>query len=424
MSGPVDRLKAKYPGIEVISDVQAHALLEEFTEGAELFRRLNNQSADDFRWVGVCFFSLFKDREAISAYEEAIRRGSQAARINLAHSLAFVDRPEEVLAHLEQVSFDRLSVYDRVLYLRVKSLHDERNGQLHVALQQAEHAWRIVQGAPEFPLLAPKLLNQLGILHGRIGRAQRALWYLDRNLEISVGDEKTRVHITRVRVLNSLGLIREARDESRHLSSAPAHYGALIKLRNAEISWAEGSIQRAMSEYEEALRLAREFEQAFEEFQASLDTVVLRARFRGESAGDLLHSAQRLISDRSDRLLFRFREILLYLWQGRYTRVHAAAELTFISASFGEMGLLQEQGWVNAHRAHALYLTGDEARSSEILDSLAALAVTLQNPAFLIREWQLMQDFGRHVQTTHPMLTTSDARRESEGSRSPGAAPP
>lgn len=410
MEAPLDRLRAEYAGISVASSIQAHVLLDEFVEGIARFEALDDPSAEDFRWLGVCHFSLFDDDRAITAYEEAIRRGCQAARINLAHSLAFVDRAGEIAAHLEQVNFERLTVYDRVLYLRVKSLNDERNGQLHLALKQAEHAWRLVQGAPEFPLLAPQLLNQLGILHGRIGRSQRALWYLDRNLEIAAGEEQTRVQLTRVRVLNSLGLISDARAEFENLDQAPDQYRAVIQLRAAEISWAEGNIDRALQEYEMAAGLAKELNQGFEEFQASLDLAVLESRFRTASPDRHLIRAQELISDRSDRLLFRFRETLLFLWKRRYSSAHVAEELSIVSKSFGEMGLLQEQGWVDLHVANALHHTGQIERSVEVLDSLSALAITLQNPAFLIREWRLAQEYLPVVADSHPAITDPELR--------------
>jgi hypothetical protein len=166
---PQARLLDRYPGIAVRSPIQAHALLSEFEEGIALAHALGSPTPEDLRWLGVCYFSQFDDDKAIDAYVSAIKAGCEEARINLAHSLAFVDRAEEISGQLEQVHFERLSLYDKVFYLRVKSLNDERNGQLVVALKQAEYAWRIVQGAPEFPLLAPQLLNQLGILHGRIG---------------------------------------------------------------------------------------------------------------------------------------------------------------------------------------------------------------------------------------------------------------
>lgn len=407
MDDPVARLRTRYPGIAVTSEIQAHVLLDEFNQGVAHFQRLSVATGDDYRWLGICHFSLFEDGEAISAYEKAIARGCQAARINMAHSLAFVDRSDDIASHLEQVNFEQLSVYDRVLYLRVKSLHDERNGQLQLALRQAEHAWRIVQGAPEFQLLAPQLLNQLGILHGRIGRSQRALWYLDRNLELSSGEEQTRVQLTRVRVLSSLGLISEARAEFENLNHAPDQYRAVIELRAAEISWAEGNIERAIKEYENASQLARSLGQGFEDFQASLDLAVLASRFRGIPSNDFLLRAQVLISDQSDRLLFRFREILLFFWEGRYTAPHAAEELSLLSVNFGDRGLLQEQGWVDLHLASLLHKTGKTGEAFAVLDSLTALAITLQNPSFLIREWQLLPDFRDIATVHHPSIVSS-----------------
>jgi len=407
MASPIARVKQRYPGINVLSDVQAHALLGEFQAGIDLFNSLAAPNKHDHRWLGVCHFSSFDDDQAVVAYMKAIEMHSQEARINLAHSLAFVDRAEEISEQLEQVNFETLSTYDRVFYLRVKSLNDERNGQLMVALRQAEYAWRLVQGAPEFPLLAPQLLNQLGILHGRIGRAQRALWYLDRNLELTAGEDNLSVHLTRIRVLSSLGLLQKAREEFAQLADVPEQYRAISHVRSAELSWAEGDISEAIRRYEEAASLARRLQQGFEEFQASLDLAVLLARFTDRDLDEPLSRAQVQISDRSDRLMYRFREILLFLWKNKYTPAHVANELTTVSSSLNDMGLLQEQGWVDAHAAHALAVSGHRERAKDVLDSLCALGATLQNSAFLSREWLLMPNFRAEVEITHPEIVRS-----------------
>jgi tetratricopeptide (TPR) repeat protein len=413
MISPQARLLERYPGIKVRSPIQAHALLSEFEDGIALASEMTEPTPEDLRWLGVCHFSRFDDDEAIGVYLTAIKAGCEEARINLAHSLAFVDRAEEITGQLEQVHFERLSLYDKVFYLRVKSLNDERNGQLVVALKQAEYAWRIVQGAPEFPLLAPQLLNQLGILHGRIGRAQRALWYLDRNLEITAGDENLAVHLTRVRVLSTLGHHERAREELANLPEVPEQYVAIKLVRSAELSWAEGDISSAIRQYEDACNVAQRLSQSFELFQASLELGTLLARFGGDSPTQVLSAfnrAQQQISDASDRLLYRFREILLLSWELRYSDSHAADELLALSNEFSDMGLLQEQGWVDAHAAHYLWKAGNEDRAVEVLGSLSALAVTLQNPAFLLREWTLMPRFAEAIASEFPSIVTHTSR--------------
>jgi tetratricopeptide (TPR) repeat protein len=421
MMPPQARLLDRYPGIVVRSPIQAHALLSEFEEGITLAHSLTSPAPEDLRWLGVCYFSLFDDDKAIDAYLRAISVGCEEARINLAHSLAFVDRADEISGQLEQVHFERLSLYDKVFYLRVKSLNDERNGQLLVALKQAEYAWRIIQGAPEFPLLAPQLLNQLGILHGRIGRAQRALWYLDRNLEIAAGEDNLAVHLTRVRVLSTLGHHERARDELASLPRVPEQYEAIMLVRSAELSWAEGDIAAAISQYRDACTVAERVGQSFELFQASLELGTLVARFGQDSSAKTLTAfsrAQQQISDASDRLLYRFREILLLRWEQRYTDTHAADELLALSDDFSNMGLLQEQGWVDAHAAHYLWRAGNLDRAFEVLGSLSALAVTLQNPAFLSREWTLMPEFADAVASDFPSIVTRSRPQDSQGSTS------
>lgn len=402
----ISSLESSLPGVQLESVVQGFAFLNRFDEGIAYFEALASPTPTDHRWAGVCCFSTFDDERAIDLYMQAIQWGNMAARINLAHSLAFVDRGDEVFPQLEQVNFDALGAYDRVLYLRVKSLYDERNGNLHLALKQAETAWRLIQGIAEFPLLAPRLLNQLGILHGRIGRAQRALWYLDRNLEIAKDDERILVSLTRVRVLVALGRYEEAEQELLDLGDVPEQFHPIIQIRRAEMHWARGNLQTAVEHYRSASDLARQNQIAFEDFQSSIDLATLVAHENEKSlAYSYLKRAQRLISDRSDRLLFRFREVLVQAWFGEYEPAHAAAELMETAEQFGAMGLLQEQGWVRIHVANFQFLDRPATIPHDHLDALHALSITLQNSAFLDREWHFLPELRLAVADAYSSIT-------------------
>src|SRR5690606_22152513 len=100
---------------------------------------------------------------------------------------------------------------------------EENSGNLREALRAAEEAWRRIQGMPEYPLLAPSVLSQLAVLYARIGRSQRALWFLERGLSGTRGIERLKARLRRATVLVALGRHQEARLdlESLELTGGP-----------------------------------------------------------------------------------------------------------------------------------------------------------------------------------------------------------
>lgn len=395
----------RFPGVKLESKIQGWVFLEEFEQGVACYEALERPSAQDDRWLGVCYFQLFRDLDALEAIYRAINRGDEAARVNAAHLLKFVERSEEARAELEKVNPESLATYDRVLYHRVLSIHEENNGNLRDALGAAEEAWRRVQGMPEFGLLAPAILVQLAILHGRIGRAQRALWFLERGLQFTGPLENLKVRLGRAALLINLGRFQEAHAEleSLHLNDAPA-YQVQQRLLHGELDWATGNLDRAMQAFATAARMAVEVQATYEEFQCRLAMAsILGARGEFAVATDHMTRAQALISDRSDRLVFRFREVLLLYWAGVYSAQHALDELSALVAAFGEMGLLQEQCSVHLHVADILMSQGKDEFNHE-LDRVQALSVSLQNQAFLAREWTLLPNLQSAARRTHQRI--------------------
>src|SRR5690606_18169730 len=144
-----------------------------------------------------------------------------------------------------------------------------------------------------------------------------------------------------------------------------------------EISLAQGNTRDAIQKYNHAVSLATSLGFNYEELLSRLALVtILGARKDFAGATEHITRAQELISDKADRLSFRFREVLLMLWQGRYTPAHAMDELEDLIEKFGEMGLLQEQAAVKLHKADLLRTLGRNFNSE--LDDLQTLSVTLQ----------------------------------------------
>lgn len=396
----------RLPGVELVSDVQAWAFLEEFERGVEAYARIEHPSPQDDRWLGVCLFQLVRDLEALEALYRALNRGEEAARVNLAHVLRFVDRSEDASNELARVEPATLSPYDQVLYYRVLSIHEENNSNLREALKAAEEAWRRVQGLPEFSLLAPSILAQLATLHGRIGRSQRALWFIERGLQLTQGTELLKLHSRRAFVLIELGRYQEAQSELESLDLSRATEPFLEPERHwllGEVARATGNLTTAIHEYERAIGLSVELQMGGEELLCRLPLLALLGK-RGDFSGASEHAAraQTLLADKSDRLEFRFREVLLYYWEGAYASDHALAELDALIDDFGSMGLLREQGLVRLHKAEILRASGRPFLQE--LDRLQALSVSLQNPAFLASEWTLLPELHEMARTTHPRI--------------------
>lgn len=402
-------VEARFPGVELESEIQGWAFLERFEDGVSAFKAIGSPSAQDFRWVGVCFYQLVRDAEALESLYAAIAGQDEGARVNVAHLLPFLERGDEASQELGRVDQSRLTAYDQALYYRVLSIREENTGNLSEALRAAEEAWRRIQGLPEYPILAPSVLAQLAVLHGRIGRSQRALWFLERGLSSTSGIESLKVRLRRAAVLVGLGRFQEAHLEleSLDLIHAPENCQGERNFLLGEIALADGNTRSAISKYVQTIGIAQRLRFNYEELLSRLALVCIHGSQGDFSAAqEHLSRAQELISDKADRLVFRFREVLFMLWQGRYKPSHAMEELDALIHAFGDMGLLQEQAAVKLHKADLLRKLGKSEFTVE-LDALQALSVTLQNPSFLAREWALLPELQKLAQETHPRIAGS-----------------
>lgn len=396
-----ERVAAVHPGIVLESPVQGWVFLRQFEQGIACYHALKERSGFDDRWAGVCYFHLHEDLRSVELFYRAIARGVDAARINLAHALAYIERGDEVIPELLKVNRDQLPIYDQVLYFRVKSLHEESSGyDLKTALQDAHTAWNLVQTSPHFSLLAPDILSQLAVLNGRIGKAQTALEFIDRNLAIATGVDALRARIHRARILITLGQFSEAITELEQLrdSPAPKHLVSIIQVYLGEAEWALGNLDRSIAYFTAAATTATELDIGFEEFLARTSLALLHAvNGHRDTAFEQLSHAERLVGDRSDRLYFRFREIFLSRKVGSMSATEAITGLRTVATELGKMGALQEQGWVRLHVAHELWKSKSVEFQDE-LDELRKLSLLLQNPAFLTRELTLMPEFAEIVE--------------------------
>lgn len=401
----VQRVRQHYPGVHLESTIQGCVYLESFEEGVARYNQLSDPSPQDDRWVGVCYFQLFQDERALSALAKAVTRGETAARVNLAHLYRFIDQPEDAAREFELVDPTVLSPYDLVLFFRTQSLQEETNGNIRRSLQLAEEAWRKVQGIPEFGLLAPSILGQLGVLYGRIGHAQRALWYIERGLTVTDGIEANKVKLKRASLLISLGRTSEAINELNALGDLGSIGLNAERLAfTGQAHWTNSNLSTAVELFERAIDLSVEAKSSYEELFSRLPLAAIEIYKKNLAAAQThLKRSQLLITDKSDHLSYKFREVQYQLASGVYSNDYALLEFAGLSDEFGNMGLLQEQGWVRLHMADILLRTGKPGLEQEI-EVLKTLAVSLQNPAFLTRELIFLPELREYLQRCAPTL--------------------
>jgi tetratricopeptide (TPR) repeat protein len=402
-----DIFKEKYPDIVLESPIQGWVYFENYEKGIENFEdtHVYSRTAKDMRWVAMCYFQLLDDHQAVPFYQTAIYRGAREAGIGLAQAYMVTDRMSLVIPELEQIDFENLSPYDKVYFLRVRSYYYEMNAQLTNALNDAELAWAIGQTIPEWVIIAPYLLRQLGTLYGRMGKAQRSFWFFEQSLELSNENERFGTLLTRIEVLIMLGHYVEAREELEkiQIELMPEKYHALFYLRWGDVYWTERALAKAIEMYDQAALFALENDLYGEEVTARINLIPLNiARDYPLTAGEHQARAKALLTDEIDKFIYRFRDALLLLKENLATTEQTRDTLIELSNELKELGYLQEHGWVRLHAAEMKRRLGEDFAPD--LDELQKLAVVLQNNNFLSREWALLPELFTIAQETHPKI--------------------
>jgi tetratricopeptide (TPR) repeat protein len=400
-------VKEKYPGVELESPIQGWVYLKDYYKGIETFENTHiyRRDSKDTRWVGVCMFQLRDDHQAVPLFQTAVYQGVKAAGINLAQVYMFTDRMNLAMPELEKINFEELKLYDKVFFLRVRSYYYELNARLTDALNDAELAWGIAQNIPEWPIIAPQLLRQLGTLYGRMGKAQRSFWFFEQSLLLASDSERFDILFFYIEVLIMLGYYLEARSELEKIDSETLSevLQATYYLRWGDIFWTERATDKAIEVYDKAAFIALQKELYGEEFIARVNLIPLNiARNYPLTAGEHQARARTLIADKTDQLLYRFRDTLLMLKENLATTTETRDTLLGLSDELKELGYLQEHGWVKLHAAEMKRRLGEDVMRD--LDELQLLAATLQNYNFLSREWALLPELYAIAQETHPKI--------------------
>jgi tetratricopeptide (TPR) repeat protein len=398
-------ISQKFPGVMLDSPVQGYYYLDQYQKGIETYQKLKCPTAEDERWVGSCHFVLANDLTASKYFSRAVQRSSTTAHINLAHSHMYTQKIDAVIPELEKVDVEALKPKDKVHYFKVKSYYEEININLGQALLDANVAWELAQTIPEHNILAPRLLQQIGTISGNAGDFQRSVQCFEQGLELSRGRDFSETVILYANHLTSIGNLSKARStlEKIQLDCMDNLFYPLFYIASANIAWASKHSEDAIKLYSKSLNTSIVKNLAGEEFTAR---IALAALFIGQhlfiSATEHLTRAKPLISEKYDKLTYRFREVLLEDYQHTITAEQSYTVLDKLAKSYGEMGYVQEQNWCKLHMANIKRRQGLDIIPD--LNELQAAGEAMQNFNFLAREWTLAKDLHTIARYTHPRL--------------------
>jgi tetratricopeptide (TPR) repeat protein len=103
------------------SALKALVGLGEYAKAIESWKSLAEPTAEDDRWAGASYFGMANTDEAKRVLSQAIRRGSVAARIELASAFRVLHRCEIAASLLDEIDTGELSVSDRARYFRERA---------------------------------------------------------------------------------------------------------------------------------------------------------------------------------------------------------------------------------------------------------------------------------------------------------------
>lgn len=188
-------------------------------------------------------------------------------------------------------------------------------------------------------------------------------------------------------------------------SNLPDFLKAERFLRLGDAAWAKRDVANATTYFEEAVSMALGTQLFYEEFQSRLALAAIYGKQELiATAGEHLARAKVLVGDKSDNLVYRFRDILVSFWASECFAEQALDNLNKLAKDFEITGLLQEQDWVQLHVAEMYRRLNDEESMLRELDLLQNLATMLQNNHFLVREWTLVPKLREVALLTHPKI--------------------
>jgi len=362
-----------------------------------LYRATPACSAEDHRWGGYALYLSAKYLHARDALAKAVCLGCEAARIELA--TVYRHLGDATLARMTLEALDRsvLIPFDRALAEREQGMLLLGEGHLLEAVQTLEQAWTSVQCGP--PALQASTALALGLAHGQLGQASRAVHALDSAVAISQG-------VKRAYPLASRGLYKiyagDYEGAGQDLQEARTSL-VDVPVLGSTLSHNEGVLCRARGQYAEALHC---FQTAVTlagpegelSFFAELNICAIHTSLGQwhEAAAALARSAQQRTQLRRN-LFWRWRAAALSEAQGKTM----TWELQDVQQQFLDLGLQREAGWVGLHLTESLFRKDEGKAAQGTLDQVMDITHRLGGPNAMVIELRDLNAVQERLRELH-----------------------
>lgn len=216
------------PGYQPESLMQACDFRGEYELGVEAYEALEQPTPADDRWVAQCLMGCSKRERALEHCLRAIQRGEKAAQIDLVRIYIFVGRADEGRQQMTSLPVEEFEGYNRALWFRNMSQVLHGQGDVAGALQHVNQAWQQLQGCPEFPFLATRILSNLADLYIINGNQNKGMYYLERAEQFCLPIQSWRLKLTRACALIEVGRLEECETLAENILEGCTHPQILL----------------------------------------------------------------------------------------------------------------------------------------------------------------------------------------------------
>ena len=371
-----------------------------YTQGLSVHARLQDASAADDRWAGLCLLNVGRPLEARALLTRALGRGHAPAAIELATVYRQLGEPELGRQTLQSLDLSGLSIFDRALAERECGVSRMGFGDLRGAYEALERAWNLATQTDAEGSLLPGIGLTLGYVCMAQGAEQRALHFVMRALEHAGGLRLLQLQTVAGACSTYAGRFQDAEAMFAQSGSVSGPGAPTLLYHKAVLARYRGHTRAALALFEQSAQQARQLEETETECYAELGRCAVLCEL-----GDLRQAARALASASALHTPERVRA-LVELRRGQLlTRSGDPAATDLLRATmkrFGELQLHREQGWAALHLAEAhLTFLQPEAASTALEDAHLARAALRASPVIALelravpQVLSLLQDDGQ-----------------------------
>ncbi|GGR03193.1 BTAD domain-containing putative transcriptional regulator [Deinococcus ruber] len=322
-----------------------------YADGLTAYSRIQDASATDERWAGLCLLNVGRPLEARALLTRSLGRGCAPAAIELATVYRQLGEPELGRQTLQTLNFSELITFDRSLAEREWGVSQMAFGDLRGAYESLERAWNLATQTDAEWALLPGIGLTLGYVCMAQGADQRALHFVTQALQHAEGLRLLQLQTVAGACYTYAGRFYEAEATFKAAGDVTGPGAPTLLYHRAVLARYRGHTRDALALFQESAQQARQLEEAETECYAELGICAVhcelgetRQATRALASASAIHAPARigaLVDLRRGQLMVRNGET-------------AAIELLSVTMKrFGDLLLHRERGWAALHLAEA-----------------------------------------------------------------------